>query len=128
MRSTRMWRATAIALLLTLTLAAPARAQHARDWQQFSLTLPPGSRLELHLNDGSQVEGTLVARDVDRLVIAPRTRIPVAPWRVEYREIQSLEVKRRDAMSPGAKVLLGFGAGAAAVFGGLLIAVASNSD
>lgn len=85
-------------------------------------------RLELHLDDGSHVDGTLVARDADRLVIAPRTRIPVAPWRVEYREIRSRDDKAHDGLSPGAKVLVGFGVGAAVVFVGLLIAVASIAD
>jgi hypothetical protein len=93
-----------------------------------SATLPPGSRVELHLKDGSHVDGTLVSRDAERLVVAPRTRIPVAPWRIEYGEIRSLDAKRRDGLSPGAKVLVGFGVGAAAVFIGLLIAVASIAD
>jgi hypothetical protein len=123
----RMLRAATVMMLAT-ALAAPAHAQEARDWQQLSATLRPGSRVELHLKDGSHVDGTLVALDADRLVIAPRTRIPVAPWRVEYGEIRSLDVKHRDGLSPGAKVLVGFGVGAAAVFVGLLIAVASISD
>jgi len=40
----------------------------------------------------------------------------------------TIDVKRREALSPGAKVLIGLGAGAAAVFVGLLIAVAAISD
>ena len=127
MRKARTLRLVTIALLTT-ALAAPARAQEARDWQQLSATLRPGSRLELHLKDGSHVDGTLVAQDAELVVINPRTRIPVAPWRVPFSEIQSIDVKRRDGLSPGAKVLVGFGVGAAAVFVGLLIAVASISD
>ena len=84
--------------LLAIALAAPARAQDARDWQQLSATLRPGSRLELHLKDGSNVDGTLVAQDDERVVINPRTRIPVAPWRVAFSEIQSIDVKGRDGL------------------------------
>jgi len=127
MRRARTLRLVTIGLL-TMALAAPARAQEARDWQRLSATLQPGSRLELHLKDGSHVDGTLVAQDAELVVINPRTRIPVAPWRVAFNEIQSIDVKTRDGLSPGAKVLVGFGVGAAAVFVGLLIAVASIAD
>jgi hypothetical protein len=121
------WRAATIVMLVT-ALAAPARAQDSRDWRQLAASLRPGTRVEVHLEDGSHVDGTVIAQDTDLLVINPRTRIPVAPWRVAYGEIRSIDVKRRDGLSPGAKVLVGFGVGAAAVFVGLLIAVASISD
>ena len=123
----RTARATTIAVLV-LALAAPARAEQPRDWQRLAATLQPGTRLEVHLTDGSHVDGTLVVQDAEVLVVNPRTRIPVAPWRVAYAEIQSIDVKQRDGLSPGAKVLLGLSVGAAAVFVGLLIAVAAISD
>jgi hypothetical protein len=123
----RTLRRTAIAIIV-LALAAPARAEQARDWQRLAATLPPGTRLEVHLTDGSHVDGTLVVQDAEVLVVNPRTRIPVAPWRVAYTEIQSIDVKPRGGLSPGAKVLVGLGVGAAAVFVGLLIAVAAISD
>jgi hypothetical protein len=125
--NTRVLRALTI-VTLTCALAAPARAQEPGDWRQMVAGLQPGTRIELHLKDGSHVDSTLVVRDADVLVVTPRTRIPVAPWRVSYAEIQSIEIHRREGLSPGAKVLLGLGAGAAAVFFGLLIAVASLSD
>lgn len=120
-------RATTIALLV-MTLAAPARAQEPREWQHMAASLRPGTRIELHLKDGTHVEGTVVAQDADLLVVNPRTRIPVDAWRVSYGEIQSIDVKRHEGMAPGAKVLVGVGIGAAAVFVGLLIAVASLAD
>jgi hypothetical protein len=123
----RTVRATTIAVLV-LALAAPARAEQPRDWQRLAATLQPGTRLEVHLTDGSHVDGTLVVQDAEVLVVNPRTRIPVAPWRVAYAEIQSIDVKQRDGLSPGAKVLVGLSVGAAAVFVGLLIAVAAISD
>ena len=120
-------RAATIAALLG-TLAVPARGQESRDWQRLAASLAPGARIELHLKDGSHVDGTLVAQDADVLVVNPHTRIPVAPWRVTYAEIRSMDVKNRESLSPGTKVLIGLGAGAAAVFVGLLIAVASLAD
>ena len=123
----RALRRTTIAIMV-LALAAPARAEQPRDWQRLAATLQPGTRLEVHLTDGTHVDGTLVVQDAEVLVVNPRTRIPVAPWRVAYAEIQSIDVKQRDGLSPGAKVLVGIGVGAAAVFVGLLIAVASISD
>jgi len=123
----RTLRETTI-VVLVLALAAPARAGQPRDWQRLAATLQPGTRLEVHLTDGSHVDGTLVVQDAEVLVVNPRTRIPIAPWRVAYAEIQSIDVKHRDGLSPGAKVLVGLGVGAAAVFVGLLIAVAAISD
>ena len=123
----RTLRGTTIAVIV-LALATPARAEQPRDWQRLAATLQPGTRLEVHLADGSHVDGTLVVQDAEVLVVNPRTRIPVAPWRVAYAEIQSIDVKHRDGLSPGAKVLVGLGVGAAAVFVGLLIAVAAISD
>jgi hypothetical protein len=113
---------------LMLALAAPARAQDPQDWRQLATSLRPGTRLELHLKDGSRMTGTLVTQDADLLVVNPHTRIPVSPWRVTYSEIQSIDVRKREGLSPGAKVLIGLGTGAAAVFVGLLIAVAAISD
>jgi hypothetical protein len=123
----RTVRATTIAVLV-LALAAPARAEQPRDWQRLAATLQPGTRIEVHLADGSHVDGTLVVQDAEVLVVNPRTRIPVAPWRIAYTEIQSIDVKQHDGLSPGAKVLVGISVGAAAVFVGLLIAVAAISD
>jgi len=124
----RTRRAATIVIMVLALAVAPARAAQPGDWQRLAATLPPGTRLEVHLTDGSHVDGTLVAQDAEVLVVNPRTRIPVAPWRVAYAEIQSIDVKQRDGLSPGAKVLVGIGVGAAAVFVGLLIAVASISD
>ena len=123
----RTLRGTTIAVIV-LALAAPTRAEQPRDWQRLAATLQPGTRVEVHLTDGSHVDGTLVVQDAEVLVVNPRTRIPIAPWRVAYAEIQSIDVKHPDGLSPGAKVLVGLGVGAAAVFVGLLIAVAAISD
>src|SRR5687768_7996022 len=95
--------------ILMAALAAPARAQEPRDWQRMAAALTPGTRLELHLEDGTRVQGTFMFQDADVLVLNPRTRIPVAPWRVAHSEIRSIDVKKDGALTPGAKVLVGIG-------------------
>ena len=82
------------AALLVLALAAPAPAQDAaRDWRPLATSLAPGTRIELDLEDGTHVDGTVLAHEGDLFVFNPKTRIPVAPWRIGYSEIRSLDVK-----------------------------------
>ena len=99
--------------LLVLLLAVPASAQNpGRDWTTLARSLAPGSRVELDLADGTHVEGTVLAHEGERFVFSPKTRIPVAPWRIDYSEIRSINQKRQsDGMRPGTKVLIGIGVG-----------------
>ena len=121
-------RLAAVVTVVTL-LAAPAAAQdRSALWRSLAQSLTPGVRVELDLANGTHVLGTLLATSNDSLVVNPRTRIPVAPWTIDYTEIASLDVKPgRDGMSPGVKVLIGGGV-AAAVFlvTGFLILLASD--
>ena len=98
--------------LLVLALAAPASAQDAsRDWRTLASSLAPGTRIRLDLADGTHVEGTVLAHEGNRFVFNPKTRIPVAPWRIDYSEIRSLDVRKHDGLRPGTKVLIGVGVG-----------------
>jgi hypothetical protein len=107
--------------LLVLALVAPAAAQEPRDFTELAASLQPGARVELHLTDGSRIEGTVLGQDAGLLIVNPHTRIQVAPWRIGYSEIRSLDVKPlRDSMRPGTKVLLGIGIG----FGVMMILAA----
>ena len=114
--------------VLLMALALPAHAQESRDWQRMVSAMKPGTRLELYLEDGTRVQGTFMFEEADILVINPRTRIPVAPWRVAYSEIRSIDVKKDGALTPGTKVLIGIGTGAGVAFLTLLILVASIAD
>ena len=116
--------------LLLLSLAMPASAQEtARDWTTLAKSLAPGARVELDLTDGTHVDGTVLAQEDGRFVFSPKTRIPVAPWRVEYSDIRSLEVKHaREGMRPGNKVLLGAGIGVGTFLLMAAILVASAYD
>jgi hypothetical protein len=99
--------------LLALSFAVPAAAQDtARDFRQLVSSFTPGTRIELDLADGTHVEGTVLAQEEGRFVFNPKTRLPVAPWRIDYSEIRSVEQKTsREGMRPGTKVLLGIGIG-----------------
>jgi hypothetical protein len=101
--------------VLAVSIAVPAAAQQPfRDWEQVALALKPGTRVEVDLADGTHVQGTVLGQDQDRgaLVVSPKTRIPVEPWRIGYAEIRSIEQKSpREGMRPGTKVLLGIGIG-----------------
>ena len=123
----RLVRGSTVAMLM-VALAVPARAQESRDWQRMVAALAPGTRLELHLEDGTRVQGTFMFQEADVLVLNPRTRIPVAPWRVAYSEIRSIDVKKEGALTPGTKVLIGIGTGAGVAFLTLLILVATLAD
>jgi hypothetical protein len=116
------------AALLLLSLALPASAQDsARDWATLAASLAPGARVELDLADGTHVDGTVLAQEEGRFVFSPKTRVPVAPWRVEYSEIRSLEVKQaREGMRPGTKVLIGVGSalGVTLLLAGIAVATA----
>jgi len=100
---------------LAITMAIPAAAQESsRDWEQVAAALAPGARIEVDLADGTHIEGTVLGQEQDRgqFVFSPKTRIPVAPWRIGYSEIRSIEMKNaRLGMPPGTKVLLGIGIG-----------------
>ena len=101
------------AAVLAASLAGPAAAQEAsRDWTALASSLKPGTRIELDLADGTHVEGIVLGQDGDRLVFNPKTRIPVAPWRIAYSDLRAIDVKNTDGMRPGTKVLLGVGIGA----------------
>jgi hypothetical protein len=101
------------AALLALSLAVPASAQDtAHDWRALASSLAPGTRIELDLADGTHIEGTVLGQESGRVVFNPKTRLPVTPWRIDYSEIRSLDVKTRaEGMRPGTKVLLGVGVG-----------------
>jgi hypothetical protein len=113
-------------VLLVLSLALPAAGQPPpRDWRQLVSTLPPGTRMELDLLDGTHVEGTLIAHEADAFLFNPKTRIPVTPWRIALSEIRALDVKASGGgMRPGTKVLIGIGVGLGviALIGALVVA------
>jgi hypothetical protein len=120
-----------ITVALACLLAAPAAAgaqEPPRAFAPLARSLTPGTRVEIDLADGTHLDGTVLSQSAEGLVVNPKTRVPVAPWRITYAEIRNLDVKTRDGMRPGTKVLIGIGVGAAVslVTVGLLLAAISD--
>jgi hypothetical protein len=118
--------------LLVLLMAAPSTmAQQRREpadvWRAFAEKLEAGAFVSVRLQNGAKVKGHLIQVAGDTLRVKPKTRIPVPIRDVPFADIESIQ-RQREGLSPGVKVLMGVGIGAAAILGGLLIFVATVYD
>jgi hypothetical protein len=113
--------------LTTSSLAAQQPADEARSWRTLAATLEPAAMVSIRLKDGKHIVGTILDRSDDSLVLKPRTRVPVAARAIAFTDIESIE-RKKTAMSPGAKVLLGVGVGIGALMFGVLLAFAAYGD
>ena len=118
--------------LLVLLMAAPsAMATQRREspdvWRAFAEKLEAGAFVSVRLQNGAKVKGHLIQVAGDTLRVKPKTRIPVPIRDLPFAEIESIQ-RQREALSPGVKVLMGVGIGAAAILGGLLIFLATVYD
>jgi hypothetical protein len=127
--------------ILTKPLFA-AVSQPADTWEQL-LTLPPGSRVRLTFNDGSDVRGRLVQAQTEAVVLednepgASGIRVPQGQsihdrltfLRANVSTVQVLSIARARGTprSIGKKIALGVGIGAAIYFGIALIVCSTNS-
>src|SRR5262245_4597430 len=122
---------SSIACVLALVIAAPhVHAQSPEPpevWRQYSERLAPGALVRVTLKNGQSVKGHVIQATPDRLRIDPKTRIRVPVRDLSYDDIAWMSTLK-DGLSPGAKVLMGVGIGAAAIFGLFLVALASISD
>lgn len=109
-----------VAILSTASSAAgqPAGDDLGERWHLVISRLEPAAFVSLRLKDGHRVKGTVLAANDRSFTFMPRTRIPVAARDVRYEEVATLE-RAREGMSPGAKVLIGAGAGV----GGFLLLI-----
>lgn len=121
-----------IAALLVILLASPVAAQNALGpvanaevWRTFASKIDPGSRLRVHLASGQRFSATLIQAGPDRLLLQPRTRVPVPVQQVTYDAIVSLERDREGGIGVGKALAIGVVGGVAAFFGAVLIAVAA---
>jgi len=118
--------------LLVLLMAAPsAMATQRREspdvWRAFAEKLEAGAFVSVRLQNGAKVKGHLIQVAGDTLRVKPKTRIPVPIRDLPFAEIESIQ-RQRESLSPGVKVLMGVGIGAAAILGGLLIFLATVYD
>ena len=110
--------------LLVVLIAAPAAGAQppaprdpADAWRALAERLQPGAPVDIHLKDGTRVQGQLVQVTADAVSVKPRTRIAVPIRDIPFATIDQIEM-RRPGMSPGAKVLIGVG-----VAGGVMLAL-----
>jgi hypothetical protein len=118
--------------LLVLLMAAPStmakqRRESADVWRAFAEKLEAGAFVSVRLQNGAKVKGHLIQVAGDTLRVKPKTRIPVPIRDVPFADVESIQ-RQREGLSPGVKVLMGVGIGAAAILGGLLIFLATVYD
>jgi hypothetical protein len=109
-----------ILALLIVALLAPWRAnaqqqtlpQEAVMWRTLVARLKPAALVSVRLKDGSHFKGIVLRVDAETFAVKPLTRIPVAARDVRFDELVTLRPEKV-SMSPGKKVLLGVGIGAA---------------
>ena len=120
-----------VASMLMIVLAAPLcaqeRAMETAAWQSMAATLQPGTFVEVRLKDGARFKGTLMQRSADRVVVKPRTRVPVPAREVPFADLESIDVAKQGT-SPGMKVLIGVGASLATIAVIGLLALAGAYD
>jgi hypothetical protein len=106
-------------------LCAQERATETAAWQSLAATLQPGAFVEVRLKDGAHFKGTFMQRSGDRVVVKPRTRVPVPAREIPFADLESIEVAKK-GMSPGMKVLIGVGASIATITVIGLLALANS--
>jgi hypothetical protein len=109
-------KSMAVYTLVAMLFASVASAQATPDiWRSYAERLPPGSYIVVHLVNGASIQGHLVEVTDDRILVLPKTRLPVPARNVALADIQSIDA-RREGWSPGMKVLTGAGVSAAVIF------------
>jgi hypothetical protein len=123
-------RIAVVLLVLSLVVATvPAGAQQqpadVDAWRALAGALAPGSFVSVRTKDGKRLRGTFVQQTDDGILVKPKTRLASPMRSIAYTEIDELE-RAKAGMSPGAKVLLGVGIGAAVflLVGVLVVAAA----
>ena len=124
---TRFVASMLMIVLAAAPLCAQERAMETAAWQSMAATLQPGTFVEVRLKDGARFKGTLMQRSGDRVVVKPRTRVPVPAREIPFADLESIEVAKQ-GMSPGLKVLIGVGASLATIAVIGLLALASAYD
>ena len=121
----------ALALLLVVTLMAPARAaaQVPSDvWRGFVEKLDVGTELNVRLRDGMRFRAVLVGVQPGAVLLHPKTRITVPVQSVPYDDITSLERRKQAGMGAGKAAAIGVGTGVAAFFTIMAIVFAAFDD
>jgi hypothetical protein len=115
-----------IVLMAAPSLTAQQRQEPPEVWRAYVEKLEAGAFVRVRLTDGTSVKGHFIQATSDAFRVKPKTRIPVAIRGVAFTDIESIE-RQKEGKSPGAKVLIGVGVGAASFLTFALIAFAAWS-
>jgi hypothetical protein len=128
MRSRHVMIAALVVALLAGASSAQQTAPHeAEMWRTMVGGLEAAALVSVRLKDGTQFKGTVLRADAESFAVKPLTRIPVAAREVRFDDVVSIR-REKPSMSPGKKVLLGVGIGAAVYLVTLAIVLASGLD
>jgi hypothetical protein len=125
--STRTRRVVAIALMIALAIPCATAAQTADVWRTFAQKLDVGSDIRVHLANGQRFRATLIDAREDRLVVQPKTRVPVSVQSIDYDAILSIE-RAKNGTGAAKAAAIGVGTGVASFFAIMLIMLAAYSD
>jgi hypothetical protein len=128
-RKTLTAAAVIVALLAPSHSNAQQTAPHEGEmWRTLVAGLKPATLVSVQLKDGARFKGTVLRVDDDLFAVKPLTRIPVPAREVRFEDVAALRPEK-PSMSPGKKVLLGVGVGAAVyVLSAALLIAATGWD
>ena len=93
---------------------------------EFVSRLPVGTNIRLKLDDGAKVTGTLMAVEVDTIIVKRRARTPEPPIKLTLNRIVDADVQRSSGLGKG--MAIGAAVGVGTTFGVLLFLAAMLGD
>ncbi|HVL68151.1 MAG TPA: hypothetical protein VM364_12890 [Vicinamibacterales bacterium] len=137
MTNTSPWRG-AVAALLCTTLAggcatagvpriATAPGADPAVLAAYVQTLPPGTPVRVDRRSGTEVRGTLLSATAARVLVQPRTRVPVPPVEVPLDDVASL-TPDQGGNTIGKAIAAGAAAGAGAALAVIFVLAAIFGD
>jgi hypothetical protein len=97
------------------------------DRRKYIEQLPPGTRVQIVLADGTRLTGTLMGVEHDVVIVQPRTRLPEAYRRIPMQTIASLTPESGN-FNVGQAMAVGVGAGVASFVALFLIVMTVLAD
>ena len=96
-------------------------------WRAMLEKLEPGALVQVRLNDGAKMLGTVMTVGESTFTFKPRTRLPVPAREIAFTEVSAIE-RHNLPMSPGKKTLIGIGVGGGAMMIFIAILAAAWED
>src|SRR5215207_3696726 len=112
----RMIAVTTLMMLLAPRGLAAQEVDASAAWRRMAEQVDAGTDVVVRLRSGQRFRATLLQGDADKLLIQPKTRLPVPPQAIPYESIVSLE-RRSAGMGAAKAAAIGVGTGVGAFFG-----------